>query len=357
MTENNQNNRTNDADALSFWDTLVHKKKRISFEEYCHLSKNISHSNLFSYGKKAFSSLALCGFLMYLVVYLIQILIYSCISIFTNSPDFLQKISVDISALSFAVLAFPVLYMLTSFMPKVVPQKNNLSVTQLILFGIASIGLVYVGNLIGIGITEVVDFIVGKESVSPINQAVEGLSPYKVLFYFVIFPAVFEELIFRKLLIDRTAFFGETASVLFSALFFALYHMNFYQFFYAFLVGYLFGIIYIKTGKITSTITLHGFINFIGTGLPTMLGKVENFNVIYNTVFMILGLIGIIVILLGLSYAKSKNGRYTKFVLTSSTLDITPPSLEGKDAIKSVILNPGMIIFIVFSIINFFSIY
>lgn len=354
MAEKKRNSKKIEDQA--FWDILVHKKKRLTMEEYSELSKNLSSSQLYIFAKKAFSSLALCGLLMYLIVYLAQTLIYSSVSVFITSADTLQTLAIDISYISFALLAFPVLYGLTSFMPKVVPKQNNLSVWQLTLFAIASLGLVYVGNLIGSGISELIDLITGSDSVSPVNSAVEGMSPFQILVYIIIFPAVFEELIFRKLIIDRTAFFGETASVLFSALFFALYHMNLYQFFYAFLVGYLFGIIYIKTGKLTCTITLHGFINFLGAALPAMLADNQEFIMVYNIVFMILGIVGLVVVFLRLSYAKSKNGRYTRFVLPDNQSGLSPISLEGRDAVKSVIINPGMIIFMIFVILRFLNI-
>lgn len=354
MADKKTKNEKNEEQA--FWDILVHKKKKLTMEEYSELSKNLTPTDLYVFAKKAFSSLALCGMLMYLIVYLAQTLIYSSVSVFITSTDTLEKLAIDISYISFAVLAFPVLYGLTSFMPKVVPKQNNLSAWQLILFGIASLGLVYVGNLIGSGIAEFGDTITGNVSVSPVNEAIEGMSPFKILIYIIIFPAVFEELIFRKLIIDRTAFFGETASVLFSGLFFALYHMNLYQFFYAFLVGYLFGIIYIKTGKLTCTITLHGFINFLGAALPAMFVDNESFIMVYNIIFMILGIIGIVVIFLGLSYAKSQNGRYTQFVLPNNQNGSYPISLEGRNAVKSVIINPGMIIFIIFVTLRFINI-
>lgn len=351
--KDNKNDRFNDQ---AFWDILVHKKKRLTMEEYTEVSKNLSPSQLYTFAKKVFSSLALCGMLMYLIVYLCQTLIYSFVSIFVVSNDFLAQLSVDISHVTFALVAFPVLYSLTAFIPKVVPKQRNLPLWQLILFGIASLGLVYVGNLIGSGLAEIMDIVTGVDTSSPVNTMVDSMSPMRILIYVIIFPAVFEELIFRKLIIDRTAFFGETASVLFSALFFALYHMNLYQFFYAFMVGYLFGIIYIKTGKLTCTITLHGFINFLGAALPAMLGDNENFTIVYNIVFMCLGIAGMVVIFLGLSYAKSKNGRYTDFTLPNVPNNSSPISLKGKSAVKSVIFNPGMIIFLIFATLRFLNV-
>lgn len=70
-------------------------------------------------------------------------------------------------------------------------------------------------------------------------------------------PAIFEELLFRKSLIDFSKKFGVGFAVIVSSIFFGLIHMNSMQSIFAFLVGLLFGIIYIKTGNIKLTILLH----------------------------------------------------------------------------------------------------
>ena len=68
------------------------------------------------------------------------------------------------------------------------------------------------------------------------------------LFIMVLCAPVAEELIFRKLLIDRLTQYGEGVAVLFSGLMFGLFHGNLNQFVYAFVLGLCFGFIYVKTG-------------------------------------------------------------------------------------------------------------
>ena len=77
----------------------------------------------------------------------------------------------------------------------------------------------------------------------------------------IIAAPIIEELIFRKLLIDRISPFGEKTAIFASALAFGLVHGNFSQFFYAFAIGLLFGYIYVKTRNILYTIVLHMFVN------------------------------------------------------------------------------------------------
>lgn len=61
-----------------------------------------------------------------------------------------------------------------------------------------------------------------------------------------------------------------------SALFFALFHGNFYQFFYAFGLGAMFAFIYVKTGRLRYTILLHMIINSLSAVVvPLILNLVD----------------------------------------------------------------------------------
>ena len=80
----------------------------------------------------------------------------------------------------------------------------------------------------------------------------------------VILAPLLEELICRKLLIDRTVRYGEKLSVLMSGLIFGLLHQNLFQFFYAFALGSVFAYVYVRTGRIRYTIILHAIVNFLG---------------------------------------------------------------------------------------------
>lgn len=85
---------------------------------------------------------------------------------------------------------------------------------------------------------------------------------------------VFEELIFRKLLIDRVHKYGEGIAVLTSGLLFGLFHGNFSQLFYATGLGLFFAYIYVRTGKIRYTIAFHMIINLssAAVSIPLMQG-------------------------------------------------------------------------------------
>lgn len=95
-------------------------------------------------------------------------------------------------------------------------------------------------------------------------------------------PAIFEELLYRKAIIDFSKGFGKTFAIVCSALIFAVIHMNFAQGILAFAVGLLMGYIYLKTGDIKITILLHLLNNAYATfqlifGVESLGIKIVNF--------------------------------------------------------------------------------
>ncbi len=119
----------------------------------------------------------------------------------------------------------------------------------------------YSGNLLA---TLMASLISGGSSTNPLNSITADRNPL-IYIYMVILAPVFEELVFRKLIIDRTSRFGEKTAVIFSALAFSLFHTNLYQMVYAFTLGALFGYIYTRTRRIHYTMLLHGIVNLFGT--------------------------------------------------------------------------------------------
>ena len=88
-------------------------------------------------------------------------------------------------------------------------------------------------------------------------------SVFTKILYFVciaVIPAIFEELLFRKMLIDYSRKIGNGFAIIVSALIFGIIHLNLSQTIFAFLLGLLFAIIYTKTGSIKTTMLIH-FIN------------------------------------------------------------------------------------------------
>lgn len=140
-------------------------------------------------------------------------------------------------------------------LPAQPPEQHPLSFGGFLCCALAAFGLWGVGVLIG-------NF---PAYVVPVETMSFGWSSFPTWLLAIIVAPIFEELIFRKLVLDRVGSFGEAPAVLCSALLFGLAHQNAGQFFLAFLLGLLFARIYLHTGKIVYTMLLHFMINLTAT--------------------------------------------------------------------------------------------
>ena len=139
-------------------------------------------------------------------------------------------------------------------------------------------GGVYFGNLIGQLLMAVVSAITGQPMVNQVEEMIMDMSLWAVILSAVILAPIMEELIFRKLVLDRLAGYGPAVAMVVSALVFGLAHGNFYQFFYAFLLGLIFAYIYLRTGKVRYSMMLHMMVNFCGSVIPILLLRVADEN-------------------------------------------------------------------------------
>ena len=248
-----------------------------------------------------------------------------------------------ISALSSYIIPFPIFLFLMQRLKAESIEKESLTIKKFLLCLCITITLMWMGNLLGNIITIIIGHIMSNEVINPVQQAITNSSIYINLIVICIIAPVFEEIFFRKLLIDRTIKYGATLSIILSATLFGLFHGNLSQFFYAFLLGGFFAYVYIKTGNILYSISLHSIINFFGSIISLVfvqsINKISALNPIDITIVAIYGIIVISSLIIGL-YAILTN--YKKIDLKEIYLD--------KPA-KTIFLNPGMILFILFEII------
>lgn len=170
--------------------------------------------------------------------------------------------------LPYYLLAVPYAVVLLRLNTFGVPPKNKMRFGEFISFLPICFALSYIGNWLGNIFNAVIFFFRGSAPENVLEGLFEGSSPWVTLVFVVILAPIFEELVFRKLLIDAVYPYGEKVCIVLSALLFGAFHGNFHQFFYAALVGALFGFIYCRTGKLLYTVLLHILFNLFG-GLVT----------------------------------------------------------------------------------------
>ena len=224
-------------------------------------------------------------------------------------------------------------------------EKHKMTVKTFVICISITMFLMWIGNIMGVIITSGIGSLIQHEVANPINDVINNSGLVANLIIITTIAPIFEELIFRKLLIDRTIKYGGTISVLLSGLLFAFFHGNLNQFFYAFLLGGFFAIIYIKTGQIKYTIGLHMIINFIGSVVSLFVSQplmdLANGSVISPT--STFGVILYILITLGLTVMGLI---YSIKYFDKSRFDGSEKEIILKNPVSTILLNPGIICFI-----------
>lgn len=204
-----------------------------------------------------------------------------------------------VSALPMYLIGFPVCWLIVKDMPTPCrPWKRKFTAGQLVVAFFVCISVMYIGNIIGTTLMAVVNGIQGKPLMNPVSEMIENLDTWVIFLLTVVAAPIFEELLYRKLLIDRVAQYGDKTAIVLSGVLFGLSHGNFYQFFYAFGLGVIFAYIYLNTGRLRYTIGLHAIINFLGSIVALHVGDNVWFTAAY-LIFMLTSIIlGIVFLIL-----------------------------------------------------------
>ncbi len=170
-------------------------------------------------------------------------------------------------------LIYPIMYLSIRNIPKFEISKKKLGVGGFIACYCITLFLMYVSNIIGMALNSFLGSLTGKGGVNPIFELVGTMSPIMQVIFVAILAPIWEELLFRKFLIDRVVNYGEVTAMLLSGIMFGLYHGNLAQCAYATTIGLFFAFIYIRTGRIGYTIALHMLINGFSTFVTAVLLK------------------------------------------------------------------------------------
>ncbi len=284
---------------------------------------------------------------------LIQILYFRIFDTDTMS----NSIAYLISFLPMYCIAFPIYLLISKKIEPLSPPKHSLPIGKWIIALCICEAIMLFGNLIGMILSAILTVLFPDVATTTLNNYVFGEDPYLFLFFAVVCAPIIEEMLFRKVFIDRVRKYGDGWAILCSGLLFGLFHGNFTQFFYAAGIGMFFAFIYVRTGKILHTISLHVAINFLGSAVPALLmdpdayqqllsadsASTEELLLIFQNIFpyLVFSFCVWIVAIVGLV-----------LLLTSiRKFELQPAQCPTKA--KSVLLNPGILIFVVLCILMF----
>lgn len=249
--------------------------------------------------------------------------------------------------------------------------QRKLRVGQLLLLIMMMYGLTLVGTVMGLPIHSFLSSFTVDNSQSEavdLSGLLLGSGIYFRIICVGILPAIFEELLFRKFLIDRTIRHGEFISCVMSGLMFGMWHGNFQQFFFATFIGILFAFVYIRTGKIIYTMIMHASMNLVTTvitmsllsemikkmGVGTGINGMNEDELMSSIMPLLLLLLLWLVILVsfmitGLVMVIKKRKNFKLFLMVGE--------LKRKEILHNLTHSPAMWIFLSFVILLFFHYY
>lgn len=297
--------------------------------------------------EKFFSKIGLYYLIFAVSALIMQIIAVNIIGTIDNSllSDF--NVLTILSAICNYILPFPILYYLMKKIEVQKLEKESLSLKTFLVYISITFTLMWIGNIIGLAITSAIGTIFQTDITNPVQTLINSSDIWLNLLLISIIGPIFEEVFFRKFLIDRTIKYSARVSIIISAVIFGFFHGNISQFFYAFLLGGFFAYVYIKTGKIIYTIILHIIVNLMGSvvslfvveSTQAIISKAYSSTdiaivVTYVLIILLAFLIGAISLTM---YKKAKfNGIKTQIAL--------------KNPLKTSLINPGMIFLIIFFI-------
>lgn len=216
--------------------------------------------------RKFCSGMGMNYFLFFLIANGLQIAVTALIM--TLAPDMAENNFALYMVLAMApmyVIGVPALWALCKSRPAVKLEQHSMGVGKFMLLLMMCFGVMIVGNIIGLIVNAIIGFIKGSPIINSVDLMMSSSALWANILIVGICAPIFEELIFRKFLVDRMVRYGEATAVVVSGLMFGLFHGNFSQFFYATALGMFFAYVYVKTGKLKYPILIHLIVNMSST--------------------------------------------------------------------------------------------
>ena len=175
------------------------------------------------------------------------------------------NIVLTINVIALYLIGMPVIVLLAKRIKSKPPVKHHMKPWKFpFLFSMCySIGIIC--NVVGVILVTLFSLASGKTTENTVANLTSSANIWLLVLYVVIMAPIMEELIFRKVLVDKLHGYGQGIAIFLSGLMFGFFHGNLNQFLFAFPLGMCFAYVYIRTGKIQITILLHMVTNAMGT--------------------------------------------------------------------------------------------
>lgn len=186
--------------------------------------------------------------------------------------DWYLYVSYLLPQLGFAITAIWFLFYTKTPIKNVV-KSQKCSPRYFVIALLLQVGLFFLSELNALFLSFLGNF--GYEDVGITLPSMEGFGFVGVLLVVAVAPAIFEEIMFRGILLSGLKSFGKVGSILLCGALFALYHQNPAQTLYQFCCGVAFALVVLRSGSVLPTVLSH----FFNNALILMLTKfgVESF--------------------------------------------------------------------------------
>lgn len=224
--------------------------------------------------RKTFSILGFSILSISLINYILSVIVFrigeSVSPGITSNTDF----NVLVSSFTMYLVGMPFAYFCMKGLPtKKIPERKINFGQEITLMISAYAGGICASFLI-VEIGRFISKLTGHPMVNTAMNVLTGANAVTLICAVILAP-IMEELVFRKLIIDRIIGYGEGVAMVVSGVFFGLMHGNLQQAFYTTFLGVFFAYVYIRTGRVRYTIIAHTFVNFIGSLLSMVIGRID----------------------------------------------------------------------------------
>lgn len=235
-----------------------------------------------------------------------------------------------LSYLPLYLVAFPIFALMLKKVPAQQPQGGaaSLGTGTMVKLVFLCLGLTYALNYVSLGINAIIGLIKGAPVINPLAEI--ATEPFSTFLFAGLVAPIMEEIVFRRMILNRLVPFGETYAVYGSALLFALFHANLSQLLYAFVLGIIFAQVTLRTGGIRATTILHIVINGVGSVLiPSLHGLLPE-----KAGMLVIYLLTVVLMAVGLVMWR---------VLPRDRLAPASQPMTPKEKRRIFLVNPGMI--------------
>jgi len=137
-------------------------------------------------------------------------------------------------------------------------RKPKCSPWYVLKWFIIATGCTYVINIVYTFITTAIGYDNGVTT-EPFTSVLDAVSQLVIL---CVFAPIFEEILFRGVMLSHHMKYGAWHACIISSLYFAFFHSNLQQFFYTFVGGLFLSMVALKTGSLISSMIMHALLNF-----------------------------------------------------------------------------------------------